>query len=506
MSSEYILEMQDIVKRFPGVTALDGVSLRVRPGTVHALMGENGAGKSVLMKCLFGIYHADAGTIRFGGREVIYKSVMEALEDGIAMVQQEMSPVFERPVYENFWLGRVPVKKGLVDHKKMRAECAAIMEELGLHVDTNAKMKDLTVAKMQMVEIAKAVSRGAKLVVMDEPTSTLTESEVRDLFRIIGKLRDNGVSIVFISHKMDEIFRISDDITIMRDGCLIHTDRAENLDIDKVITYMVGREINSMFPKTPVEIGEKVLEVQNLCAGRAVRNVSFDLHRGEILGFAGLVGAGRTEVMECIFGMRPVGSGRIVKDGKEVRIKSPEDAIGLGIGMLTEDRRGSGIFGLLDITDNITAANWGSYGILMNHRTMREHALDFIKKLRIKTPSENTKIMNLSGGNQQKALLARWLLTNPDILIVDEPTVGIDIGAKIEIHQLISKMVQEGKAVIVISSEMQEVIGVADRIIVMHEGEMTGILDRSEFSEDLIMAYAVGDRQTIKHAVPDCGE
>jgi methyl-galactoside transport system ATP-binding protein/inositol transport system ATP-binding protein len=498
--------MQDIVKRFSGVTALDGVSLKVRQGTVHALMGENGAGKSVLMKCLFGIYHADAGIIRFNGREVSYKSVIEALEDGIAMVQQEISPVFERPVYENFWLGRIPLKNGLVDHKKMRTECAAIFESLGLNVDINAKMKDLTVAKMQMVEIAKAVSRNARLVVMDEPTSTLTESEVRDLFRIIKQLKDDRVAVIFISHKMDEIFRISDDITILRDGSLIHVDSADNLDIDKVITYMVGREINSIFPKTPVEIGEKVLEVHNLCAGRAVKDVSFDLHRGEILGFAGLVGAGRTEVVECLFGMRAINSGKIVKDGKEVRIKSPEDAIHLGIGMLTEDRRGSGIFGLLDVTDNITVTNWGSYGLLMNHKSMRKHALDYIQKLRIKTTSEKNKIMNLSGGNQQKALLARWLLTAPDILIVDEPTVGIDIGAKIEIHQFISKIVQEGKAVILISSEMQEVVGVADRIIVMHEGEMTGILDRSEFSKDRIMAYAVGDCQNTKNTMPDCGE
>ncbi len=489
--SEYILEMRDIVKSFPGVKALDGVQLKVRPGTVHTLMGENGAGKSTLMKCLTGLYHADSGTIIYNGNEVNYKNAMQSLEDGISMVPQEMSPVLERPVMENLWLGREPKKRGFIDHKKMWEDSEKIFKDLGMDIDPKVKMKEITVAKMQMVEIAKAVSRNAKIVIMDEPTSALTVAETEDLFRIIERLKKDNVAIIYISHKMEEIFRISDEISIYRDGKYIFTDLAENLDTQSVIGYMVGREVKNMFPKEECEIGETVLQVKNLNSGKQVQDVSFDLHRGEILGFAGLVGAGRTETMEAIFGLRPKTSGTVIKNGKEVVIKSTQDAIENGIGMLTEDRRGNGIFGLLNIVDNSTAVNWKAYGFPMNHKKMIQDTKDYIKKLRIKTPSERTKIQDLSGGNQQKVLLARWLLVNPDILIIDEPTKGIDVGAKAEIHELISETVRAGKAVILVSSEMQEVMSVADRIVVMHEGKVTGTLKRDEFSQEAIMGLSI---------------
>ncbi len=495
MSQEYILEMTDIVKTFPGVQALKGVQLKVRPGTVHTLMGENGAGKSTLMKCLIGIHPPTSGKIVFNGKEVQYKSTKEALEDGVSMIHQELSPVPERSVAENLWLGRVPTTWGglKVDHKKVKEESLKLFAKLGLEVDPDAKMGDLTVAKMQMVEIAKAVSYDSKIVIMDEPTSSLTESEVEHLFRIIAELKAKNVAIIYISHKMDEIFRISDDISVFRDGEYITTDLAANLDVDKVIALMVGREVTSMFPKVDCPIGDTILKVDHLASGRAVKDVSFELHKGEILGFAGLVGAGRTETAETIFGMRPLTGGKIYKDGKELVVKSPEDAIANRIGLLTEDRRGNGIFGLLSIRDNTCMANMKAYGFPLNNKQMEIDTQDYIKKMSTKTPSSDTPIKNLSGGNQQKVLVSRWLLTDPDILIVDEPTRGIDVGAKSEIHALITKLAGEGKAIILISSELPEVMGMSDRIVVMHEGVMTGLVERKDFSSELILKYATSE-------------
>ena len=491
--SEYILEMLDIVKEFPGVRALKGVQLKVRPGTVHTLMGENGAGKSTLMKCLIGIHPPTSGKIIFKGQEVHYKTTLEAMNSGISMIHQELSPVPERSVCDNVWLGREPRKGLIVDHKKMREDCIALFKRLNLDLDPDAKMGDLTVAKMQMVEIAKAVSYDSQIVIMDEPTSSLTDAEVEQLFRIIADLKAKNVAIICISHKMDEIFRISDDITVYRDGEYIATDRAENLNVDKVIQLMVGREVTQMFPKVDCPIGETILKVENLSAGKAVKNVSFELHRGEILGMAGLVGAGRTETAEAIFGMRHITGGKIYKDGKELHIKSPEDAIENKIGLLTEDRRGNGIVGLLSVRENTVLANLKKYGFPLNHKKMREDTDVYIKKLNTKTPSMETPIQNLSGGNQQKVLVGRWLLTDPDILIVDEPTRGIDVGAKAEIHSLITKLAGEGKAIIMISSELPEVMGMSDRIVVMHEGTMTGVIDRKDFSSELILKYATSE-------------
>ncbi|MFV0363599.1 MAG: sugar ABC transporter ATP-binding protein [Suipraeoptans sp.] len=490
MSEKYILEMKNIVKEFPGVKALKGVQMNVRPGTVHTLMGENGAGKSTLVKCLIGMQPVTSGTIIYDGKEVNYKTTQEALDAGISMIHQELSPVLERSVSDNIWLGREPKKGLLIDYKKMHKNCLDLFEKISLDLEPEEKMKNLTVAKMQMVEIVKAISYDSKIVIMDEPTSALTDSEVEDLFKIIKDLKAKGVAIIYISHKMEEIFRISDDISIYRDGEYITTDKAKNLTQDKVIEWLVGREITDMFPKKHCEIGDVILKVDKLNSGRAVRNVSFELCKGEILGFAGLVGAGRTETMETIFGMRACTGGSVYKDGEKITIKSPEDAIKHKIGMLTEDRRGNGIVGILSVRMNTAIANLKSYGFPINSKKMEEDTKMYIDKLGTKTPSSNTPIKNLSGGNQQKVLLARWLLTDPDILIVDEPTRGIDVGAKSEIHTIISELAASGKAIIVISSELPEVMGVADRVVVMREGEVTGILNREEVTQELIMKYA----------------
>ena len=498
MSQEYILEMTDIVKEFPGVRALKGVQLKVRPGTVHTLMGENGAGKSTLMKCLIGIHPPTSGKIVFEGKEVHFKNTLEALNSGISMIHQELSPVPERSVCENLWLGRAPRKGLIVDHKKMRQDSIDLFQKLGLDVDPDEKMGNLTVAKMQMVEIAKAVSYDSRIVIMDEPTSSLTDAEVEHLFRIIAELKAKNVAIIYISHKMDEIFRISDDITAYRDGEYIASDRAENLNVDKVIQLMVGREVTEMFPKVDCPIGDTILKVENLSAGRAVKNVSFELHRGEILGMAGLVGAGRTETAEAIFGMRTVTGGKIYKDGKELHIKSPEDAIANKIGLLTEDRRGNGIVGLLSIKDNTVLANLKKYGFPLNHKKMREDTEEYVKKLNTKTPSIDTPIQNLSGGNQQKAILGRWLSEEMKVILLDEPTRGIDVGAKHEIYNVIYGLAASGVAVVFASSDLPEVLGVADRIVVMREGQIAGELLHEEANEQQALSLAM---PTVSQAV-----
>lgn len=491
--SEFILEMMDITKEFPGVKALDGVSLRVRPGTVHALMGENGAGKSTLMKCLIGIYHKTSGKIIYDGKEVDFNTTTDGLSNGISMIHQELSPIPERSVAENVWVGRQPMKNRLmVDHKKMRENTVKLFEQLQVNIDPDLKMKELTVSQMQMVEIVKAVSYNSKIVIMDEPTSSLTKGEVEHLFRIIRQLKSEGIAVIYISHKMEEIFEICDEVTIYRDGKYITTSKVSDITMDELVRHMVGREITEMFPKVDCKIGEVVLEVEHLNAGKLVKDVSFSLHKGEILGFAGLVGAGRSETMEAIFGLRHVQSGTIRIKGKEVTIKSPPDAIRNGISFLTEDRRGKGIIGIRDVSENTILSNLPAYGTPLNHKKIKEDVDEYVAKLRVKTPNNQEKLQNLSGGNQQKVLVARCLLTEPDIFIVDEPTRGIDVGAKSEIHALISQLAGQGKAVLLISSEMPEVMGMSDRIVVMHEGVVTGILERDEFEQEAIMRYAAG--------------
>ena len=492
---EVILRMQNIRKTFPGVVALDNVNLDVRSGTVHSLMGENGAGKSTLMKCLIGMYTPDEGTVELAGDIVRFKDTKDGLEHGISMIHQELSPVPEMMVAENIWLGREPRGRlGLLSPAAMFRKTRELFDEWKIDIDPRARMKDLTVSKQQMVEIAKAISYDAKIIIMDEPTSAIPEREVAHLHGMIKRLTDFGVAIIYITHKMDEVFRISDDITVFRDGKHVGSYPAKELDRDKLIKLMVGRELTDLFPKEEAEIGEVVLSVKGLNRGAVVKDVSFELRRGEILGLAGLMGAGRTEVLETIFGIEKADSGEVVLNGKALRIKQPSDAIRAGMALLTEDRKLNGIMGVLSVRDNITAAALPRYsprGVL-HVGEMRKDSEDQREKLRIKTPSLSQLIKNLSGGNQQKALISRWLLTVPDVLMIDEPTRGIDVGAKSEIHRLMSMLAQEGKAIIMVSSELPEVLGMSDRILVMHEGRISGELSREEANQESVMHLATG--------------
>ena len=494
-SDDILLEMINITKEFPGVKALDGVSLRVRRGTVHALMGENGAGKSTLMKCLFGIYGRDGGEIYLEGKPISFRNPKEALEAGVAMVHQELNQALKRNVMDNIWLGRYPTTAGIFTREgKMYEDTRRIFEELDIDVDPHRVMSTMPVADRQMVEIAKAVSYNARIIVLDEPTSSLNEKEVEHLFRIINKLRDRGCGIIYISHKMEEILRISDDVTVMRDGTHIATEPAGGLSMDRIIKLMVGRELTERFPPKSNKPGEVVLEVRELSARYApVKQVSFDVRRGEIVGLAGLAGAGRTEVLECLFGILSKSGGSIYLDGREVQNANPREAISNGFALLTEERRATGIFGIRDITDNTVISALGRYltgGIFLSDRKMKRVTDEYIRSLRVKTPSSATKIRSLSGGNQQKVILARWLLTEPEVLLLDEPTRGIDVGAKYEIYQLINDLATRGKCVIMVSSEMPELLGLCDRIIVMSGGRVAGEVDARSATQEQIMALA----------------
>ena len=488
----YSLEMIGISKSFPGVKALDGVELRVRPGEVHALMGENGAGKSTLMKILMGIYSADSGEILLDGQPMSAHSPREAMDRGVAMIHQELNPILDMRVYENIYIGREMKKHGLVDNRGMIRATVELLKELEIDIPANAYMRELSVAQCQLVEIVKAISLSAKVVVMDEPTSAITDREVAALFKQIRRLKAQGVSIIYISHKMDEIFQICDTITVMRDGKYIGTGAASELNEETLIRMMVGRDIQDVCPKTSVPIGETVLEVRNLSYANRVKGVSFTLRAGEVLGIAGLVGAGRSELVETLFGFRQKSAGEITVRGQKVDIRRPSDAIAYKIALVTEDRKITGLNLTGTVTENITLAHLG--------RLFPRHIIDrareakiseeYIEKLGIRTPSASQTVGNLSGGNQQKVVLSKWLLTEPDIIILDEPTRGIDVGAKRDIYLLIGDMVKAGKAVIVISSEIPEVMGLADRILVMAEGRVTGELNRPEFSQEAIMTYA----------------
>ncbi|MGE5703148.1 MAG: sugar ABC transporter ATP-binding protein [Clostridia bacterium] len=497
--SDCLLEMKHISKEFPGVRALDDVSLLVRAGTVHALMGENGAGKSTLMKCLFGMYRPDAGEIRLNGQMIHIYSSRDALAHGISMIHQELHPIPFRNVMENIWLGRFPTKRlgpfSFVDEKKLYRDTERLLHDLNLDVKPTDRVGGLSVSKVQSIEIAKAVSYQSRVIVMDEPTSSLTGNEVEKLFATIAGLKSRGVAIIYISHKMEEILRIADEVTIMRDGRRIGTWPATELSTDLIISRMVGRELTQRFPERSNLPGEVVLKVEALTSPfpQSFRNVSFELRKGEILGVSGLVGAQRTELIEALFGLRSVASGSIQINGKVVRIKSPMDAKRHKIALLTEERRVTGIFPVLPILDNTVIANLKQYErrtFLLNRKRQREQASDIIGRLRVKSPSLRTLIKNLSGGNQQKVLLARWLLTEPDILLLDEPTRGIDVGAKYEIYSLIAELAKAGKSMIMISSEMSELLGMSDRIMVMCEGRRTGVLDGKEASEEAIMRLA----------------
>ena len=497
---EYRLEMRGVCKSFPGVKALDHAQLRLRPGTVHALMGENGAGKSTLMKCMFGIYEMDEGEVLFEGQPVKLNGPLEALEMGIAMVHQELQPIPARTVGENIFLGRYPMKKFLgiipmVDHEKMYADTAALLKKVRMEFDPKQPLGELSVSQMQSVEIAKAVSANCKVLILDEPTSSLTQNEVEALFRIIEDLKAEGVSIVYISHKMDEILRISDEVTIMRDGQYVGTWDAKELTTDLIITRMVGRELANLYPPRENVPGEVVFEVEDFTSinPRSFRNVNFQLRKGEILGVAGLVGAQRTELMEGLFGIRSNSKGTVRYQGKEMKINRPKDAIDNGIAMLTEDRRATGIMGVLSIADNISIASLNQYlelGVMINDKKIEDLVQDNIKKMNTKTPSSKTQIQSLSGGNQQKVLIGRWLANDPDVLILDEPTRGIDVGAKYEIYTIIADLAKQGKSIIMISSEMAEIIGMSDRVMVMCDGRVTGFIDGKDATQENIMELA----------------
>ena len=495
MTEPALLEMHGISKEFPGVKALDNVDLVVRPGTVHALMGENGAGKSTLMKCLFGIYAKNSGTITLDGREIDFKSSKEALENGVAMVHQELNQALTRSVTDNLWLGRYPKVGGImVSESIMRRRTQEIFQELDIHVDPKAIMSTLPVSQRQMVEIAKAVSYDAKIIVFDEPTSSLTETEVEHLFRIINMLRDKGCGIIYISHKMEEILRISDDVTIMRDGQWVATRPAKELTMDEIIRLMVGRELTNRFPPKENTPGEVILEVEHL-AGKYTRltDASFQLHQGEILGIAGLDGSGRTEVLENLFGAMTREGGSIRLHGREIFNRTPQESIKNGFALLTEERRATGIFGIRDILDNTVISNLKSYlmgGVCLSDKKMEADTEWSIQAMRIKTPSQKTQIRSLSGGNQQKVIIGRWLLTKPEVLLLDEPTRGIDVGAKYEIYQLIINLAKEGKGVIMVSSEMPELLGVCDRILVMSGGRLAGEVDAKNTSQEEILTLA----------------
>jgi inositol transport system ATP-binding protein len=493
MGEEVLLRMTGISKAFPGVQALDDVHLDVEAGTVHALMGENGAGKSTLMKVLAGIYRADSGTIELEGREVHIPDSSTALGLGIAMIHQELSPVPAMTVAENIYLGREPLNRfRLVDHGQMAADARAVFDKWSIDVDPRRVMKTLSVAQMQMVEIAKAISTDARLIIMDEPTSAITEREVDHLHRMIRSLKESGVAIIYITHKMDEVFKIADKVTVFRDGKHVSTLPASELDRQKLITLMVGRELTHMFPKEDVEIGEVVMSVRGLTRHGVISDITFDLRRGEILGLAGLMGAGRTEVLEAIFGVTKVDAGEVIVNGKTIDIKSPADAIEAGMGLLTEDRKLTGIMGVLSVRDNMTIANLNRFspGGILRKRRMEAACMEQKAALSIKTPSLAQLVKNLSGGNQQKVLVSRWLLTLPDVLMIDEPTRGIDVGAKSEIHRLMSGLAKEGKAILMVSSEMPEILGMSDRILVMAGGRITGELSRAEATQEKVLEAA----------------
>lgn len=489
-----LLEIRNVRKAFPGVVALDGVSFQLKAGTVHALMGENGAGKSTLMKIIAGIYIPDKGELILNGKSLELKSPIDALRSGIAMIHQELNLMPHMTVAENVWITREPLNRlGFVDHSELNRRTSELFKELNIQISPDAEIQNLSVANRQMVEIAKAVSYNSDVLIMDEPTSALTEKEVSHLFSIIRSLRAKGKGIIYITHKMNELFEIADEFSVFRDGKYIATKASTEVTRDDIIKMMVGREISQMFPKETVPIGEVVLSIKNLGVKGIFNNVSFDIRAGEIIGMAGLVGSGRSNVAEAIFGVVPATTGSISVNGKTLAIQKPADALHAGMAFLTEDRKDSGCFLCLDIQENMDSAVLGQRYVkagFVKRKQLLQDCLAMAKSLRVKTPDMNEVIQNLSGGNQQKVLVGRWLLTRPKILILDEPTRGIDVGAKAEIHRLVSQLAGQGVAILMISSEMPEVLGMSDRIVVMHQGTMTGILDRSEADQVSIMNLA----------------
>ena len=506
---EIKMRVEHVEKSFPGVKALSNIDFAVRKGTVHALCGENGAGKSTLMKIINGIYKADAGQIYIDEKPVEIKNPIQAREYGISMIAQELNYMPDLTVEENLFLGRLPVNKfGKVNWRQVRQEATKFLKEQGLPYGPTQTLRTLTVSDIQMLEIIKAITNNAQIIIMDEPTSSISQREVALLFQKIEELRADGVSIIYISHKMEELFAIADDITVIRDGAVVATHRVDELLPPKdqrtaaeteaatnlIISEMVGRKLENVYPKVSVPIGEETLRVENFCCDKIFDNISFNVKKGEIVGFAGLVGAGRTETMRAIFGLDPHDSGTIKINGKEVTIKNPRQSIDNGMIMLSEDRREYGLIPVRSVQENASIANLKNYiyGGYTHKAKEREEVQKYFDKMSVKTPSLDTPISSLSGGNAQKVLLSRWMICQPDIMILDEPTRGIDVGAKFEIYKLMTDIVKEGKSIVMVSSEMAELIGMCDRIYIMCQGRLTGCLDRSEFDQEAIMRYATG--------------
>lgn len=496
-SSPYILEMRNVSKTFPGVKALDGINLKVKRGTIHALMGENGAGKSTLMKILYGIYIPDDGSeLILDDKPFKPSRPIDAIRSGLTMVPQEISPAANLTIADNFYLGReITQGKFLLNQKEMDRKASEILSELGIPMDVTVKMSEVSVAKAQLVAIATAVSNDAKIIIMDEPTTALTEMEVEQLYKIIDAVKKRGIAIIFISHKLDEVFKVSDEITVIRDGQYVGTKATTDVTKEELISMMVGRDMSEMFQRERFELSDEiVLEIKNFTRAGKYEDVSFSVRKGEIFGIAGLVGAGRSEIVESLFGYKPADSGEIYIHGKKVEINNPLDAMEHKIGFVTEDRKLTGLFLNLNIIDNMIMPQMSPYlenfliSVDKSHKTANEQK----DKLKIKTPDVEVITNNLSGGNQQKVLLARWLLLEPEILILDEPTKGIDVGAKAELYKLMVELSKQGKTIIMITSDMLELLSMSDRVMVMHEGHKVGIIPHQELSQERVLAFASG--------------
>lgn len=492
-----LLQMVDISKSFPGVKALQNVNLKVHRGEVLALLGENGAGKSTLMKILSGVYKKDLGKVIIDGDEVEIQGIKHAESLGITIIHQELSVLPNLTVSENIFLGNEKFSKGTrrINKALMSERSKSFLEQIGCNIEPDTLVKDINVGEMQMIEIAKALTKNSSIIIMDEPTTALTDVETKKLFEVIRKLKEKGMAIIYISHRMDEIFEICDSITVLRDGKYVGDVETKKVTKDDLITMMVGRKLEEQFPYKEFDKTETLLKVENVSLKGKVKNASFEVKAGEILGVAGLMGAGRTELAKTIFGDYKMNSGEIYVDGKKARIKSPKDAIEYGICYLSEDRKKEGLILNMSVRENMTLSNLKTYEnnlMKINKRSEKLEVKEYIQKLSIKTPTEDQLIKNLSGGNQQKVILAKWLMLSPKVLIIDEPTKGIDVGAKKEIYEVLNELKSAGKAVIMISSDMAEIIGVSDRVMVMHEGKITGQLNRNELTQENIMKYAIG--------------
>lgn len=490
---EYVLELLGISKAFPGVKALDKVNLKLRPGSVHALCGENGAGKSTLMKIINGIYKRDEGELFFKGDPLEPQGPKAMLEMGVATIHQELSPIPDMTIAENIFLGREPLNSlGMIDWSRLWKDAQKLMDEFGFHYDPKTIMRSLTVSDIALIEIVKAISRDASVVIMDEPTSSITDSEVHILFENIKRLQKKGVGIIYISHKMDEIFEICDEVTIFRDGQWVHSCSVDEIDKNGIIKKMVGREITDQFPKEKAPIGKPMLELKGFTGGR-FKDISLDIHAGEIVGFAGLVGAGRSELFRAVFGLDPHDGGEMKLEGKTVKFHNAQQAIDAGVLMASEDRKREGVVLCRSIRENISLASLQSIetGTFLNLKKEKDNVQSMIKKLSIKLSTPEAPVSSLSGGNQQKVVLAKWLLRSPKVLILDEPTRGIDVGAKYEIYKLMCDLAKEGVAIVMISSEMPEILGMSDRVCVMSQGKLTGMLDIADATQEKIMELAV---------------